>query len=391
MGKESNQVPARDVSEIKEQLLRIRDWLGPAGNVQLTDGEVTLRPEAELLELVAYARGVGLVPMVMTHGETFRRRPGLLERLMEGGLTEISIHIDTTMKGRRGHSSRAACEEDLMALRSEFGGMIRRARRNTGLRLEAASTVTVTRDNLEGVPSIMRWFLKNADAFKMVSFQPAAQVGRTEPGLGGGVSPDDLWTRIAEGVLGSAPKRHELLRGEGWFGHPACSRFVQGLIVRRSGNEPRFHPLYRRDREDEMRFVSALLDRLGGASFRLDGAARAAARVLQILSSHPGFILGSALPYAWRLLERAGGGRAERLLLDWLTGRTEVRYFNIVSHHFMSREEIETPPGQERLSMCAFQVPVHGMLMSMCAVNALGARQEYHARTQGLESLSVQS
>jgi hypothetical protein len=70
------------MSEVKAQIRALRRWLGPAGNLQLTDGEITLRAEAALVELIAYARAVGLVPMIMTHGETFRRKPGLLERLM---------------------------------------------------------------------------------------------------------------------------------------------------------------------------------------------------------------------------------------------------------------------------------------------------------------------
>ena len=38
--------------------------------------------------------------MLMTHGDSFRRRDGLLKRLVvEGGLTEISIRVDTTQRG----------------------------------------------------------------------------------------------------------------------------------------------------------------------------------------------------------------------------------------------------------------------------------------------------
>jgi hypothetical protein len=47
-----------------------------AGNLQLTDGEVTLRPEAEVIELLRYAQSLELIPMLMTHGDSFRRRPG---------------------------------------------------------------------------------------------------------------------------------------------------------------------------------------------------------------------------------------------------------------------------------------------------------------------------
>jgi hypothetical protein len=363
LGKGANHARPRPLDELKAQLDQIRSWLGPAGNAQITDGEVSLRDESEVVALVAHARAIGLVPMLMTHGETFRRKPGLLERLMvRGGLSEVSFHVDTTMRGRRDGYAEARSEGDLEGLRAEFAAMIRTARRKTGLRLEAASTVTVTRENLDEVPAIVRWFLAHADAFKMVSFQPLAQVGRTDPSLAG-VAADELWERIAAGTGDAAVRR-----GEGWLGHPACSRFVQGIVPRRAGST-RFVPIYRRDEADEMRFLNALLDRIGGASFRLDDGPRAALRAAQILARHPVFLLRRALPFAWRLLRRVGTLRAD--------------YFCIVSHHFMSAAETATPLGQERLALCSFQVPVDGRLESMCAVNALGLRERfYHGATE---------
>lgn len=125
-------------------------------------------------------------------------------------------------------------------LRSEFAELIRGARRRTGRRLEVASTVTVTRANLSGVPGIVRWFLAHADAFKMVSFQPLASVGRTEMDLEG-VAVDELWERIVEGT-----GNPEVGLADGSLGHPACSRFVQGLAAGQ-GDQVRFVPLYRRD------------------------------------------------------------------------------------------------------------------------------------------------
>ncbi len=358
LGQDANRARARPLDEVKQQIRQIRRWLGPAGNLQLTDGELTLRDEADLVELIADARSIGLVPMLMTHGETFRRKPGLLERLMvRGGLSEVSFHVDTTMRGRRDGYAAARSEAELDGLRAEFAEMIRAARRRTGQRLEAASTVTVTRANLSGVPGIVRWFLANADAFKMVSFQPLAQVGRTDPSQSG-VAADELWGQIAEGAGDPA-----ILRAEGWLGHPACSRFVQG-VVPRSPRASRWIPLYRRDQADEMRFLNELLDRLGGVSFRLDSRPRAALRAGQVLARHPRFLLLRALPFAWRLLRRIGTVRAD--------------YFCIVSHHFMSEAEAATPLGQERLGLCAFQVPVDGRLEPMCAVNALGLRERYY-------------
>ena len=358
LGADANRIRPRPIEDVKLQMRALRSWLGPAGNLQLTDGEVTLRDEDELVELIAYARAIGLVPMLMTHGETFRRRPGLLERLMvRGGLSEVSFHVDTTMRGRRDAHRGARTEADLDGLRAELADTIRTARRRTGRRLEAASTVTVTRRNLDGVPGIVRWFLANADAFKMVSFQPLAAVGRTDASLEG-VTPDALWARITEGA--GDP---DLGRGEGYLGHPACSRFVQGLAVRRRGRAS-LVPLYRRDRPDEMALLAALLDRLGGTSFRLDGRVRRAVRAAHLVLRHGTFGASRILPYLWRLARRAGTARG--------------RYFCIVSHHFMSAAEATTPLGRERLAACAFRVPIDGRLEPMCAVNALGLRASYY-------------
>lgn len=354
----SNRVSPLPLGKVKAQIRALRQWLGPAGNLQLTDGEITLRSPAELVELIAYARAVGLVPMIMTHGETFRRRPGLLERLMtEGGLTEVCFHIDTTMRGRRDRYAGASDEVDLNGLRAEFATMIRTARRETGRRLEVASTVTVTPRNIDAIPGIVRWFLSDADAFKMLSFQPIAAVGRTPTEIAG-VSVDHLWSRIAEGA-----NNPSLLQGEGWLGHPACGRFVQGLAVRqRDGVE--LIPLYRRDDSDDMRFLRGLLDRMGGLSFRLDSRSRAVRKLAHVLKPHAGFLLRHGFPYIRRLLKR--------------TGTLRARYFCIVSHHFMDPVEIASPTGIERQSACVFRVPINGRLEPMCAVNAKGLRERFY-------------
>lgn len=354
LGPDANAAPPLPLSAVKAQMRQLREWLGPAGNLQLTDGEITLRKDAELIELIAYARSIGLVPMLMTHGETFRRRPGLLERLvLEGGLSEVCFHVDSTMRGRRDHYAQARSEADLMGLRAEFAELVRAVRRRTGRRLDAASTMTVTQDNLAEVPAVLRWFLANADAFKMISFQPIAMVGRSATGLAG-VSAEDLWQRIADGA-----GDRELARGTGYLGHPGCSRFVQGVAVRREGGAS-LVPLYRQDDPDEMAVLSELLARLGGVSLRLDSAARMALRLTQLALRHGVFFARRLVPYLSRLARRAGTWRGQ--------------YFCVVSHHFMSNEELTTPLGQERLASCSFRVALDGRLQPMCAVNAKGLR-----------------
>lgn len=365
LNKNSPRANPLPIVKIKQQIQELRSWLGPAGNLQFTDGEVTLRPENELIELITYARKIGLVPMLMTHGEVIRKRPGFLERLMtEGGLSEICFHIDTTMSGRGDDYAKVSTEEELNGLRGEFADIIRKARRDTGLRLEAASTMTVTNSNLESVPNIVRWFLANADAFKMVSFLPIAAIGRTDSRLKS-VAAEKLWERIAEGADDS-----NLLRGEGWLGHPSCGRFVQGLAVHRKQGKV-LVPLYRRDDRSEMQFLDKLLQRFGGSSFRLDSRWRALRRATYFLIQHPAFIIRHGLPYLWRLFQRTKTFRAN--------------YFCIVTHHFMNAAELSAPLGIERRSTCVFKVPVNGKLVSMCALNALGMRDQFYESAGDLE------
>jgi len=378
---EANRIPAEPVEAIKAQMRLLRPVLGHAGNIQLTDGEVTLRPVEEVCELLRYARTLDLIPMLMTHGDSFRRRPGLLERLMvEVGFTEVSIHVDTTQRGRQGERWRAATTEaELNPLREEFAAMVRAAQRATGLVLRAATTMTITRDNLNGVADVVRWLAGHADAFRLISFQPIAQVGRTESGYGGGVSVEALWDRVAEG-LGVEGGAERMARMGVWFGHRACNRMVNGVVVRAPNAPPRYHPLRDADDATDVRVVDGFLARFGGVSFRLDGRAELAARCAGIALAAPRFVLGSLLPYAAHWLRRAGEGRAGRGLWRLATGRASVTPLVIVSHHFMSREEIETPLGRERLAHCVFQVPVDGELVSMCEVNALGVRERYYAQ-----------
>ncbi len=380
LGSDANHTPAESVEGVKKQLHRLRAWLGEGGNVQLTDGEVTLRPATELIDLIRYARAVGVVPMLMTHGDTFRRDPALLQRLVvEGGLTEMSIHIDTTQRGRRGQDYKYATrEEELFPLRDEFAALIRRGRRETGRPLEVATTFTVTRQNLEEVPLVLRWLCRHADAFKMISFQPTAQVGRTEDGLGGTVTVEELWRRIAAGLFDYPTEAERLLQHQGWLGHPACSRFVQGLVVRHPNRRPAFYPLLRPDDTRDQDILHRWFTHFGGLTTRLDGKWQAVARVAGLFKAQPGFLLFQVLPFLWRWPRRIAPRHPWRFVWSWVRGRTSVHYLNIVSHHFMSKAEIETPLGQERLDLCVFRVPIGEKLVSMCEVNALGIRDHYY-------------
>ena len=66
-------------------------------------------------------------------------------------------------------------------------------------------------------------------------------------------------------------------------------------------------------------------------------------------------------------------------LRDLISGQLKVQPLVIVSHHFMSSDELRSDEGQRRLAQCVFHVPVNGELVSMCEVNALGVRDKYYA------------
>lgn len=376
LGHEANDIPALPTGAILRQLDEMRRYLGPKSNVQITDGEVTLRPFAELVEILRYARSIGVVPMVMTHGDTFRRQPGLLERLItEGMLTEVSIHVDITQRGRDGYKAPKS-ELELMPLRDEFAAMIREARKRTGRRLRAAMTLTVTRQNLPQIGDVVRWLLLNRDAFSLVSFQPLAQVGRTRKNLTG-VSAEELWTEVGKGTAAYGLDLRET--GPMHFGHTECTRFVPLLCLERPGEAPRLLQLIRDEPEDVAVMREFFASGLGGVAFRDDRPLEMMARGLGMIRSAPGFLLGRARRWADARLRAEAGTSAARLLADGLLGRMRVDGFTLTSHHFMSPEETTTEVGRERLEACVFRLPYKGEMVPMCRMNALGVRESFYA------------
>jgi len=381
---DANRIPAIELDAVKEQMRILRRRLGPSGNLQLTDGEVTLRPLEDVIELLRYARSIGLIPMLMTHGDSFRRNPGLLERLMtEGGLEEVSVHIDITQRGRRGAAYKNARREaELMPLRAEFAAMVRNARHSTGLSLRVATTVTVTPDNVGEVADIVAWIQENADVYRMIGFMPVADVGRTEADIGH-IDMNALWREIAKGLNVEAANSGRLAENQWWMGHPGCSRFVIGASVRQPGRTPQFLPLSADSSERDRRLLRLVFERWAGASFRADRPAEALARLAGMASQAPGFFAWTLPRTMWHWLRRLD--RDNPLGLGWriLTGTAQIDRLMIASHHFMSAAEMATDEGRDRLDHCSFMVPVDGELKSMCEVNAAGLRDQVYADIAG--------
>ncbi len=98
--KNANRIPIPSLADVKEQIDAIRHFQGPGGGLQITGGDVAdaywkSGRTDELIEIIRYAYQVGLVPMLMTHGQTLIEQPQFLERLVvEGGLRQVSCISD---------------------------------------------------------------------------------------------------------------------------------------------------------------------------------------------------------------------------------------------------------------------------------------------------------
>jgi hypothetical protein len=376
LGEEANQIPSLPIESVLKQLDEMRGHLGPKGNVQITDGEVTLLPESDLLRVLNHARSLGLIPMLMTHGDGLRHKPGLLERLMvHGGLRDVSIHIDITQRGRDGYK-KPRDEKELDPLRDEFTQLLSRARRDTRLPLRAATTLTITRENLGHVADVTGWMIENRDAFRMISFQPLAQVGRTQKGLEG-VTSEALWSEIARATerFGLHPDDAEPIH----FGHSACTRVLPVLAIVEQGRLTKLLPVIRKRSEDQKILSTYFNLGLGGITFRDDRLSERMARAFGTLFTAPDFFLGPVRGWINERIREELGRSPSRFLAQLASGALRVEALTLTSHHFMSPWELETDLGRERSAACVFRLPVHGDMVPMCQVNAGGVRERFYA------------
>jgi len=372
----AQKTPPLPFEQVKAQLDALRTELGPGGNAQITAGEVTLMPAEELARIVRYACSIGLDPMVMTNGQTIARDPSYLDTLREAGLQKISVHVDSTQRGRDGFE-KGASEQTLMSVRARFAELLRDAQARQPGPLHAAHTVTVTPENLDDVPAIVRFTMENADAFRLISLQPTADVGRTRADS---LSGANLWQKVEEGA-GSALNPHTF-----HFGHEACNR-VSLFFVVRFGDQLEVVQVAREGSARDARFLDQM-EQGEIAHFNTDDAnpAEVVGRFLGLFAREPR-LLARWSAYA---LYRLGTERRwlPRFAASVLRGeRVSVSPFAVVVHDFMSRHELDTDDGRERLEACCFKVPVRGRMVSMCELNATDLREELNREQRGLIQL----
>jgi 7,8-dihydro-6-hydroxymethylpterin dimethyltransferase len=380
--KNANEVPIPSLADMREQIDANRRFQGPGGGLQITGGDVAdaywkSGRQDELVEIIRYAYQVGLVPMLMTHGQTLLQQPAFFERLVvEGGLRQVSVHIDATQAGRHGFPiGRVKSEADLHPVRQAFTDLATDIRQRTGLPLEFALSFTVTRRNIDDVPEVIRWYLADparTRIWRMLSFQPEADTGRTifseRP-----ITPALVWEKIQEGT-GLAVRRDASI-----FGHPDCNSWASLLVSRRTGeycpllpDNPRWDHVFGR-----------VLREIGGLSLVTDDARTAPYRLLGVLAQHP--LLAARL--VGHLIRHVAQGRLPATMLrDLLAG--EVHTVGVGMHNFMDARQVASaatdPVVQARLDSCVFKGAVkqsgEWTAVPMCKMNEAKWSEVYRAR-----------
>ncbi len=361
----ANRQPPMPFPEVRRQLEALREYLGPGGNVQITAGEVTLLPVEELTRIVRTARELELSPMVMTHGDVLLHDPGYLDRLaVEGGLRKLAIHVDTTQRGRRDWAAPDS-EAALNPVRDRMAEMLRAARRRTGVRFRAATTLTVNRENLDQLGSVAAWHLRNLDAFRLVSFQPQAKTGRTRGD--NGVGAEEVWAEL-ERALGMKLNPHPVA-----FGHPACNRIALLFSFELGGGRRFVLQGVRPDSVMDQRFVAQWLRDFSGMWVNDRPVVEAALKLAGGALRRPVWLWRYARYAAVRSWQERR--HIPAVLGSLLRLRFRLRAFAYVVHAFMDPAELATETGRERLAACAFKLSVNGRLVSMCEMNATGLRE----------------
>ncbi len=330
LSENSEAVADLPIEEIFRRLDAIRASYGARANVQITGGDPTLRKHRELVEIVRYARKIGLFPALFTNGIAASRR--LLVDLAEAGLCDVAFHVDTTQR-RLGYDT----ERALNAVRDEY------LRRASGLGLMVIFNTTIHDGNFAEIPDLVRYFIANAEHIGFVSFQLQADTGR-----GVWHQKDPLLSLASVRIEIDKTCDRELPWDVVRIGHPKCHSYVPMLVINRQ-----IYPVI----ADETLFAELLAAYRGRYYDARLGKLRVAIGYLQELLKQPRFmakVVLIAIGFLWRAKK------------DLFIARGKVQKLSLFVQNFMDAKALDP----ERLEACSFTVMTQDGPVSMCAHNA---------------------
>lgn len=318
------------IQEIFKRLDAILAHYGAGTSVQITGGDPTLRKHSELIEIVAYAKKLGLHTALFTNGIAATRE--LLTQLAKAGLNDVAFHVDTTQE-REGYDSEAS----LNAIRENY---IKRAQ---GLGLMVIFNTTVHNDNFHELPLLVRFFVKNAKHVSFASFQLQAETGRGEWGARNDVvDPVTVKASIEKAINSSLP--WDKVR----IGHRDCHSYMPTLVAGDS-----VHAVV----DDETLFEQFIEAFKHIQTTRQNGKARIIVDYAKALLLKP--------RWQWRLLKACAAKLYEMRGSLWKS-RGRVHKLSFFIQNFMDASALQ----QDRVHACSFMVMTADGPVSMCEHNA---------------------
>ncbi len=318
------------ISEIFKRLDNVITHYGKGTHVQITGGDPTLRKHRELIEIVRYARDIGLYPALFTNGLAASRE--LLTQLASVGLCDVAFHVDTTQR-RKGYKN----EVELNEIRQEY---INRAR---GLGLTVIFNTTVHKENFAEIPALVNFFSTQADTVGLISFQLQADTGRGE-----WKTRDIIINKETVQQQIEVATKKTLPWDAMQLGHSDCHSYLPNFVVNNN-----IHPMM-----TDKHFFSDFVKDFSTISWdRHTSTSSIVASFLQKAITKPLWWPRLFL-YAFKKLISLSG--------DIIKGRGRVHKMTIFVQNFMDAKHLE----EERIDGCSFMVMTAEGPVSMCKHNA---------------------
>ncbi len=339
--------------EIDRQMGFLREKRGNGQFAQLIGGEVSLLEARDHGDAIALMRRHGRMPMSFTHGDfDYDYLRAVVTDDNDSprfNWVSFACHMDTTMVGRTG-IKKPQSEAELNEYRGRFCQMFDRLKDEYGIRSYLAHNMTVTRDNVDQIPDVIRQC--HGQGWRMFSFQPAAYIGNENRWSEGyrELDSDSVWGQVEAGA-GTA-----LNYGAMQFGDTRCNRVTWGAYVG-DAYTPMLDDSDPRDHKAVDDFMTAF-----PGNFAHRRPLETTVRVIRSLASHPA-VIPSTVGQLRRFVQRSGG-----LGQDWRT----LHPVTFVLHQFIDAADTAvawqhmkdgtraTEPriveAQERLEACAYSM-----------------------------------